>query len=1119
MALEDLEPQLPRFTGSDPNSWISQSELYFRFYSIYGDERFSYVIEVFEDEPFYWFNSWFRSDDLTWNDFTTAMVHQFCLLTNTGSALKVFDEMPDSINNAIANANHKTTDDEVFDIPTTGSTLKLDPYYVHVHPKRASIPSLCAPDCKISSSTIVDFGFHSFFEAEMHNTDLGDTQWFAWKPGLLGHLVPVSPRKIIFPNASTLNFQFNSSVIISGPNSPSGVELKHGTIGHLAHFLAGYGSNFGVDWLEQNFAFDPGTNLAHTASSNHITSMFNHIAMTLLEYHTLFLDPGPIFIAMPLLNFALRDLKLLVLDDVSDPPDPYTTLTSIQLRLSMDVRMFKPLRKFWKSYIVNVAIFLLQHANNWLLDTNALVIPSFEWKPGWQCGSVAKVREALWFTVHYCLDYHCATVQGTDLGVFIGPSSHFSATVQGTGFGFVTSQVAIHNDVVVLAPIIGDKYLGWRGGTPPSLSVLVDRVMQQHVDSLLSSPWSIGFETFLRILQTHVQVITIYEPVIDVDSRLYLDSRDEVNSFITIDPTKATSSHLSTIWTPIFQVLTSHVHSMTGQVQISLVFTFTVEFPWKPPWLSLCSAFGPLVHRQMLRPLIVNEQLPSKLFDLDIDPVPPDPYTNLTQVSIHAEFRNTDLVVMVAGPYKLQHVKHNLGPSGSGLVVDAGHTIVDMQPQVYQGLRVVNSSGVASGNNQQENNILRAGMDSTQSSIGTVGTFVKGSLVKKLLDGSVFQKTEIGLVYHLISIMGYEYGSLIRLSPVGLVHGNVQAHPVALQFQVGNKCVIWKGGTTPKLVVTAHLIGIELADARNGIIQSNLIRSKTIGTTIMCFFAVWIDSVHLFSEDYTTTNIVPTLEFGYADQEAYKKDSQYSFSKLATHNQLIGRWSGSAGCCVGMVSIVISWDSTTVLVVLLYQMAPVLTCYIQPIDSAQLSNVDPFPSYNMMRYVMANYSGFNATSFVAAILDATKSRIVEITSNTCASTLEFVMKSSSLHATLCEKWCVGMQFKMPCDTNDPSHLLGILGTCFHNHGLDFTQLVRELTSFDALYGHKPPETKLIAPPNDKPQQPKQHPNVHLEDKVNLKGGSNVMNHISPLWAQLSNPFKEPNKMQVCWIVK
>ncbi|MFS7926610.1 hypothetical protein Hanom_Chr04g00299071 [Helianthus anomalus] len=286
MALEDLEPKLPRFTASDPNSWISQSELYFRFYSINGDERFSYVIEVFEDEPLCWFNSWFQSDDLTWNDFTTAMLHQFCLLTNTGFALKVFDEMPDSINNAIANANHKTTDDE----------------------------------------------------AEMHNTDLGDTQWFAWKPGLLGHLVPVSPRKIIFPNAGTLNFRFNSSpVIISCPNSPSGVELKHGTIGHLAHFLAGYGSNFWVDWLERNFAFDSGTNLAHTVSSNHIISMFYHIAMTLLKYHTLFLDPEPIFIAMPLLHFALHDLKLFVLDDVSDPPDSYTTLTSIQLRLSMDV--------------------------------------------------------------------------------------------------------------------------------------------------------------------------------------------------------------------------------------------------------------------------------------------------------------------------------------------------------------------------------------------------------------------------------------------------------------------------------------------------------------------------------------------------------------------------------------------------------------------------------------------------------------------------------------------------------------------------------------------------------------------------------------------------------------
>ncbi|KAJ0458482.1 hypothetical protein HanIR_Chr15g0785601 [Helianthus annuus] len=139
MALEDLEPQLPRFTGANPNSWICQSELYFQFYSIYGDERFSYVIEVFEDGPFYWFNSWFRSDDLTWNDFTTAMLHQFCSSSLTPTidtvvnfspplfALQVFDEMPDGISNVIDYANDKAIDDKVLDIEIIDYNLPSEP--------------------------------------------------------------------------------------------------------------------------------------------------------------------------------------------------------------------------------------------------------------------------------------------------------------------------------------------------------------------------------------------------------------------------------------------------------------------------------------------------------------------------------------------------------------------------------------------------------------------------------------------------------------------------------------------------------------------------------------------------------------------------------------------------------------------------------------------------------------------------------------------------------------------------------------------------------------------------------------------------------------------------------
>ncbi|KAJ0896908.1 hypothetical protein HanRHA438_Chr08g0339811 [Helianthus annuus] len=76
MALEEMD--LPRFTGFAPAHWICQAERFFLHYDI-GDEseRFSYVMVAFDNEPFYWFNSWFRSDFLTWSDFIAAMLIQF----------------------------------------------------------------------------------------------------------------------------------------------------------------------------------------------------------------------------------------------------------------------------------------------------------------------------------------------------------------------------------------------------------------------------------------------------------------------------------------------------------------------------------------------------------------------------------------------------------------------------------------------------------------------------------------------------------------------------------------------------------------------------------------------------------------------------------------------------------------------------------------------------------------------------------------------------------------------------------------------------------------------------------------------------------------------------------
>ncbi|KAJ0843860.1 hypothetical protein HanRHA438_Chr15g0696051 [Helianthus annuus] len=80
MALEELEDAtyLSRFTGYNPARWICDAERFFSFYAIYEEERFPYVVDSFDDEPFSWFNSWYRGPErLTWKSFTIAMLHRF----------------------------------------------------------------------------------------------------------------------------------------------------------------------------------------------------------------------------------------------------------------------------------------------------------------------------------------------------------------------------------------------------------------------------------------------------------------------------------------------------------------------------------------------------------------------------------------------------------------------------------------------------------------------------------------------------------------------------------------------------------------------------------------------------------------------------------------------------------------------------------------------------------------------------------------------------------------------------------------------------------------------------------------------------------------------------------
>ncbi|KAK9054098.1 hypothetical protein SSX86_025175 [Deinandra increscens subsp. villosa] len=57
-----------------------------------------------------------------------------------------------------------------------------------------------------------------------------------------------------------------------------------------------------------------------------------------------------------------------------------------------------------------------------------------------------------------------------------------------------------------------------------------------------------------------------------------------------------------------------------------------------------------------------------------------------------------------------------------------------------------------------------------------------------------------------------------------------------------------------------------------GVIQSNPDQSKHLETARMRLFDVWIDFVNLRSEDYCENSRIPTMQFGTAEQDAYRRD-------------------------------------------------------------------------------------------------------------------------------------------------------------------------------------------------------------------------------------------------------
>ncbi|OVA05306.1 Poly A polymerase [Macleaya cordata] len=57
-----------------------------------------------------------------------------------------------------------------------------------------------------------------------------------------------------------------------------------------------------------------------------------------------------------------------------------------------------------------------------------------------------------------------------------------------------------------------------------------------------------------------------------------------------------------------------------------------------------------------------------------------------------------------------------------------------------------------------------------------------------------------------------------------------------------------------------------------GVIQCNPDQSKHLETARMRLFDVWIDFVNLRSENYSENSRIPTMEFGTAEQDAYRRD-------------------------------------------------------------------------------------------------------------------------------------------------------------------------------------------------------------------------------------------------------
>ncbi|GFP84627.1 cca tRNA nucleotidyltransferase mitochondrial, partial [Phtheirospermum japonicum] len=113
-------------------------------------------------------------------------------------------------------------------------------------------------------------------------------------------------------------------------------------------------------------------------------------------------------------------------------------------------------------------------------------------------------------------------------------------------------------------------------------------------------------------------------------------------------------------------------------------------------------------------------------------------------------------------------------------------------------------------------------------------------------------------------------------------HFNLQT-----QLRVAGGCVRDKGFNICFLIllVVERLLGKECYDKVNvylsstgevtqgiGVIQINPDQSEHLETTRMRLFDVWIDFVNLRSEDYSENSRIPTMRFGTAEEDAYRRD-------------------------------------------------------------------------------------------------------------------------------------------------------------------------------------------------------------------------------------------------------